>query len=424
MGSSRFSGAPDARGPRDHAPTLGARSVSLGVDRGTRRGPERDGRATSGRLTPSPEMRSTDPGAAPDPVPGATRQPKAPVIGPRAAERARGAAASAAAVLGVVAAGIVAWRSAPLLALLVVALLIAVPLRRAVEVLQARGLRRELGVAAVLVVAFAAFGAVAFVVLRPAAAQAVQLVANVPALLDALRRSERAEPVLRWLGGRDLLAQLQQGAPTLAREALGGVASAATGIAGVLGADAIVLVAAVLFVATRESPLHAAAALAPASLRPRWGEVASRIEARLAAYLAGLAAVVAVRAAVLVPALALLGIPFFLALGLVSAVTALVPYFGAVVRFVLVAGVALATNGPSSAAATLALLAAYDVVENAVVSPLVFRVAIDLSPIVQFLAVLFLGYHLGVPGAIVALPVAAAIATVREELRKLPDDAH
>ena len=371
-------------------------------------------------------MRSPDPGSAPERAPDAAGRPEKPVIGLRASERARAAAVSAAAVLGVVAAGVVAWQSATLIALLVVALLAAVPLRRAVARLEARGVQRSIGAALVLTVAVVAVTAVAFAVLRPASVQAIQLVSNAPALLEALRRSEKTEPLLRWLGGPDLLARLEQSAPALEREALGGVASAATGVAGVLGAAATVIVAAILFVATRDSPLRAAAALAPAPLRARWDEVAARIEARLASYLIGLTAVVAARAVVVIAAFALLRLPFFLPLGLFSAITVLIPYFGAVVRVLLVGAVTLATAGPSAAVAAIAILAAYDVVENAIVSPLVFRAAIDVSPIVQFLAVLFLGYHLGAPGAVVALPLVAAIAVVVAELRKPPPppDAH
>ncbi|BDG04161.1 AI-2E family transporter [Anaeromyxobacter oryzae] len=335
-------------------------------------------------------------------------------------ERARAAAIAAAAALLVFAAGLVAWRSAPLLALLLVALLFAVPLRRAVAWLERAGLPRVAAAPLVILAALAAMTAIGFAVLRPAALQGADLVAAIPSLVDALRRSARTAAALEWLGGDAALARLRESLPSLAGGALGGAASAASGVAGFVGEAATVLAAAILFVAIRESPLDAAARLAPASHRARWISVADRLEERLAGYLTGLAAIVALRAAASVAALALLGIPFFLPLALLAAATVLVPYLGAVVRFAVLVAVALAAGGFGVAGATLAFLLLYDVVENAVLSPLVYRRTMDLSPLEQFLAVLLLGYHGGAAGAVLALPLAAAVHTVVTEARRAP----
>lgn len=336
------------------------------------------------------------------------------------AERARTAAVAAAAALLVFAAGLLAWRSAPLLALLLVALLIAVPLRRAVAWIERAGAPHAVAAPAVILAAAAAVVALGFAVLRPAALQGAELVAAIPSLLDGLRRSARAVAALQWLGGDATITRLRESLPALAGGALGGAASAASGVAGFVGQAGTVIAATILFVAVGESPLDAAARLAPASHRARWIAVAERLEEELAGYLTGLAAIVAVRAVVSTAALALLGIPFRLPLALLAAATVLVPYLGAVIRYAVLVAVALAEGGFGLAAAMLAFLFVYDLLENAVLSPLVYRRTMALSPLVQFLAVLLLAYHGGAAGAVLALPVAAAIHAVMVEARREP----
>ncbi len=331
---------------------------------------------------------------------------------------ARAAAVCTAAAMAVFAAGLILWRSAPLIALIVIGILLAVPLRRAVARLEGAGLGRRIAAPLVALASVAALVVFGVAVLQPAAAQAVQLVTDAPALLEAFRRSPRVAALLNWVGAADVATQLKENAPALARSAVGGAASAAGGVASVLGRAMTVLAAMILFVVTRESPLQAAARLAPATSRSRWRALAASIEDELARYLAGLAAIVAIRGFVTIVALPLMQLPFFLALGLLAAATVLIPYVGAILRFAVLLGIALAARGLGTAAVVFVFLLAYDVVENGVLSPLVFRKVIDLSPLVQFLAVLFLGYHGGAAGAVLALPVTAAIHTIFSELRR------
>lgn len=335
-------------------------------------------------------------------------------------ERARAAAVSAGAALLVFGVGLLAWRSGPLLVLILLAVLVAVPLRRAVTWLQSTGLHRAPAAGLVIVATLVGLVALGFAVLRPAAQQGAELVAAIPSLVDSLRRSARAAEVLQRIGGDAAIAKAKDSLFALAENAVGGAASAASGVAGFVAEATTVLAAVILFVAVRESPLDAAARLAPAAQRARWRAVSARVEEGLAGYLTGLAGIVALRAAASTAVLALLGIPFFLPLALLAAVTVLVPYLGAVVRFIVLLPVALASGGAVAALATLAFLLVYDVVENAILSPAVFRRTMDLPPLVQFLAVLLLGYHGGAGGAVLALPLAAALQTILTEARRSP----
>ncbi len=67
--------------------------------------------------------------------------------------------------------------------------------------------------------------------------------------------------------------------------------------------------------------------------------------------------------------------------------------------------------------AALVFVAAYDVVENYVLSPIVYRKTLGISALGQLVAVLFLGYHFGVVGAVLAIPLAATAQIVARTLR-------
>jgi predicted PurR-regulated permease PerM len=66
--------------------------------------------------------------------------------------------------------------------------------------------------------------------------------------------------------------------------------------------------------------------------------------------------------------------------------------------------------------AALIFVAAYDVVENYALSPIVYKKTLGISALGQLVAVLFLGYHFGVTGAVLAIPLTATAQIVARAL--------
>jgi predicted PurR-regulated permease PerM len=322
------------------------------------------------------------------------------------------AARTTAVALAVVGAGIIAWRSARLLALVLVALLVAIPLRRAVSRLARARVPRGLAAGIVIVATIAGAVALGFVVVRPLTTQVAQLVAAAPALLEQVRRSERVMAFGRALGGLGLVGGLLGRVPSLAETALGGAASAASEVAAGLLDALTVLVTAMLLVAARESPFEMVLDLARPDDRVRWNALGASVESVLSGYVSGLAGVIVARVVATTAFFVAIGVPFYLALASFAAVTILLPYVGALARFAVLVPLAAVSGGRGTALATALFLAGYDVIESYVLSPVIFRRAVALSPIVQFLAVVFLGYHAGAVGAMLALPIAAAVQAV------------
>ncbi len=334
---------------------------------------------------------------------------------------ARRAAAAACGVLAVALVLFVLWRSAALLALLYVAAMVAVILDRPVAALVRRGLRRAWALALVLSGLGAATLAAVALASGPLVAQVRGLATAAPAVADRLRAA-LAGRFGSILDGTPLAAwfhdALSRGAGALA----GGVYGAAGGVANAAGALATVLVLAVLLLASGPDLVQRAIGALP-PVRRSWAEALARqLSISLGDYLAGLSTIVVARILATGAFLAVARIPFVIPLALLAGASVLIPYLGSALRLLAIGAVVWATRGSGGALAALAFVAAYDVVENYVLSPIIYRKTLGISALGQLLAVLILGYHFGVVGAVLAIPLAATVQIVFRALRSAATD--
>ncbi|GAA4578775.1 AI-2E family transporter [Planotetraspora phitsanulokensis] len=113
--------------------------------------------------------------------------------------------------------------------------------------------------------------------------------------------------------------------------------------------------------------------------------------------------------------LVILGVPYPALLGLFVALIDLVPVVGSTIGGVVVCLVALLVSFPV-ALATLGFYIAYRFVEDYLIVPKIMGKAVDVPGVVTVLAVLIGGALLGIVGALVAIPVAAAIRLLLNEI--------
>ncbi len=106
--------------------------------------------------------------------------------------------------------------------------------------------------------------------------------------------------------------------------------------------------------------------------------------------------------------LTILGVPAPLALAVIIAILDLVPLIGATIGAFLVALVTLFNDFPTDTIIWLIFAIAYQQFENYVVQPRIQSRAVQLDPFVIVVAAIFGGTLLGVVGALLAIPVAAA----------------
>ena len=110
--------------------------------------------------------------------------------------------------------------------------------------------------------------------------------------------------------------------------------------------------------------------------------------------------------------LTLLGVPYALSLGLLVGFFDLIPLVGATLGALFV-GIATATvDFPTATIVWVAFIIVYQRVENSLIQPVVYGRALKVNPIVTILAVLVGASLLGILGALLAIPIAAAIQIV------------
>jgi predicted PurR-regulated permease PerM len=332
------------------------------------------------------------------------------------------AAAASCGVLGVALGAWVLWRSAALLALLFVAVSVAVVLDRPVAALVRAGLGRAWAVALVLTgVGAVAIAAVALA-LGPLVAQVRELAAAAPGVADRLRASLHGS-LGGLLHGAPVASWLREESSHVAGALAGGVYGAAGGVASAAGGLVAVLVATVLLLATGPDLVERAIGALPPPRRSWARALAHDLSTSLGGYLAGLSLIVLARLIATGTFLAVARVPFALPLSLLAGASVLIPYLGAPLRLLAIGAVAWATRGSGGAAASLLFVAGYDVLENYVLSPIVYRRTVGVSALAQLAAVLFLGYHFGVVGAVFAIPLVASAHVVVRTLRSPAPDA-
>ncbi|MHB8341849.1 MAG: AI-2E family transporter [Mycobacteriales bacterium] len=298
--------------------------------------------------------------------------------------------------------------------LLSLATLLAIGLDLAVGWLAAHGVPRRWAVLAVLA-AVGLFTAGTFAAVVPAVVSQVhQLTSHLPAYLAAV---EHRRGAFGRLVGR---LHLQQAVTRLLHQH--GSHSAVTGLVGLgralLSATAgtAVLVALTGYLLAG-LPAHRRALLrlVPRSRRARVGVLGDEVARRVGGYVLGNLFTSLIAGLGTLVWLAVVGVPFPLALGLFVAVLDLVPVVGSSVAGAVVSLVALTVSIPV-ALATLGFYVAYRFLEDYLLVPRVMRRTVEVSPLVTIVALIVGATLLGLVGALLAIPAAAAVAVIMSEV--------
>ena len=110
--------------------------------------------------------------------------------------------------------------------------------------------------------------------------------------------------------------------------------------------------------------------------------------------------------------LSILGVPYALSLGFVVGFFDLIPLVGATLGAIFVALATLTVSFPAATIVWVVFIIVWQRFEDYVVQPLVYRRALRVNPIVTIVAVLAGASLLGILGALLAIPTAAAIQIV------------
>lgn len=144
----------------------------------------------------------------------------------------------------------------------------------------------------------------------------------------------------------------------------------------------------------------------------------NKVGAKLGAWLRGQLALMIIIGSVTGLAVATLGLPYSLALGLWAGLTEVIPYIGPILGGIPVVLIAF-IDSPIKALIAAIILGVVQQAESNLIVPKVMQRSVGLSPVIVILALLMGGKLFGIVGTILAVPVAATVSVVIEEWPKL-----
>lgn len=275
-----------------------------------------------------------------------------------------------------------------------------------------RRLPRWLAILVVYIVIVGALTMVGLLVVPPLVDQAHELWTRLPLLL------ERGQTLLLRYGlltHRITLEEAVRGAPSSSGNAMDTVATAVTSVVGGLFGFLTIFVLTFYLLLESDTIFAAFARLFPRDDRPRVKEAARKISTKVSAWLNGqliLAGTIGASAAV---GLYLLGVPYFYVLALIAGFGEMIPVVGPILS-AIPAVLAAFTVSPKTALFVLIFFLLQQQIENHLLVPKVMERQVGVSAVTVIVALLIGGSVLGISGAILAVPSAAILQVLMQEL--------
>jgi predicted PurR-regulated permease PerM len=308
------------------------------------------------------------------------------------------------------------------LVLLVVAMFIALGLNPVVEFLIRRKLRRGLSVVLVFIAVLVVLGLVGFAVVPVVSEQITNLIKSAPSMLQDLLGDRR----IKAFNDRfQLVSKAQQAlsSGSLVQQLFGGILGAGKIVLGAVFSGVTLLILTLYFLASLPAIKNAIYRLTPASSRARVRVLEDTIFAQISAFISGTFVVAMIAGTLSFIFLLIVGLSeYALALALVIAVFDIIPLIGATIGAIIVCIVAFVDSTAVGIAAVI-FYVAYQLFENYVLQPRVFKRAVDVPGALVVIAALIGAALLGVVGALLAVPVAAALLMLLRDVAQPRLDA-
>ena len=309
-------------------------------------------------------------------------------------------------------------RIGQVLTLVGVAAFLAIGLDPLVRFLQRRGLSRAWGVTVVFLLVIAFVAGFAAIVLPTVVSQATGLAQNLPDTVDHLTSNEVIKKLDADYGvidnlSKQLRARVSNGETLL--QLFGGLLGAGKAVASGFVSTISVLVLTLYFLASLNSITEAGYRLVPRSRRDRVRLLGDEIVKRIGGYVAGQVAVAAINAALTFIILTVLGVPYPAVLAITTGILGLIPLVGATLGAVIVVLVGLFQSWQIGVG-LIVYYVIYQQLENYLIAPRIMSRTVQVPGAVALISALIGASLLGVLGALVAIPLAAGILLLIQEV--------
>jgi predicted PurR-regulated permease PerM len=307
-------------------------------------------------------------------------------------------------VVGVVVAVLALWKLRLLIALLFFAFIVAAAMRPGIEALKRRGIPRGAGIGIHYVVLAGLLALLLWLVVPRAADQVQVAVESTSIRSEARQETGWRHDVLisldRWL--RDL-----PGTTSIVDRALDATRLGFEILIGVF----FVFASAAYWIFERNRAMALVLLLFPEEKQRVVRDTWDLIDLKLGAYVRGQLILIVAVATVLSLAFWAIGLPYWLLVGAFAGVVEIVPVIGPLTAGALAVGVGLTESWQLGLAAGLIVLVVR-LAEDYLVIPKVLGDAVGLSPLLVLVAVTATALLFGAVAVLLAIPLAAVLATL------------
>ena len=302
--------------------------------------------------------------------------------------------------------------------LIIISLFLAAGLNPAVLFFQNRGLKRGASVGAVMGLVLLFVAAFIAIAAPPLIDQGNQLVNNAPQLVKDLNNNAFINDLNNRYGVIDSLqtkidSVIKDG--QFAITAFGGVIGVGKAVVSGLVSTFTILVLTLYFLAALPQVVQISLRFVPATRRDRVSKLTNAIIARVGSFVGG-QGLIAILAALFILIMGLIiGMPYTAPLAMVVLVCGFIPLVGHFIGMSIVTLVSL-TKSPTTALVALGSYIIYVQIENYVITPKIMRKSLAIPGLVTIIAALLGTSLLGLIGGLLAVPIAAAVLLIIDEV--------
>jgi len=299
------------------------------------------------------------------------------------------------------------------LVLIGVAFFLALGLEPAASWFVNRKLPRWAATTLVLVIFLTLLGAFVGAAIPPLAEQAGELIKQAPHYMQ--QAQDHSSAVGRLNDRFHLQQRITETVNGSGGSLLNDAVSAGTAVFGAVADVLIVMVLTVYFLADMPRIRTTLYRLVPHTRRPRVILIGDEVFAKVGAYVLGNVLISIIAGVATFIWLMAFGVPYPLLLGIFVALLDLVPVVGSTIAGVVVGAVALTVSLPVCIA-TVVFFVVFRLAEDYLLVPKIIGRAVKVPALITVVAVLIGGALLGIVGALVAIPIAAALQLLTQEI--------
>ena len=300
------------------------------------------------------------------------------------------------------------------LLLMVVALVTAIGLESVVSLLHRRGVPRWLGVVLVSLATLAMLSAFLALAIPPLVDEVKSLIHSAPHYVQSLQ--SKSSVLGRLIRKFDLVSGIKKALSGGGLSAVGsGIVGAGKTAVSVVSGIVIVVVLTIYFLADMPRVKRTINRMVPHSRRARTAALIDEVFALVGGYVLGNVLTSVIAALGTLVWLEIFSVPYPVLLSVFVGFMDLIPMVGSTIGGIVVSLVALTVSLPV-AVATAIFYIVYRQAEDYLITPRVMSRTVRVPGIVTVIAVLIGGSLLGIIGALIAIPVAATIDLIVEEV--------